>query len=312
MKYIRQAKQEDLVRIAEIEIFNYRLNFYPIFQSDWFYFEELQVPKRMKEYEDIVNNIWVYDDGVIKGFICVEGQEVKKLFVEPVLQGQSFGAALLEYAVAEMDVRFLWALEKNVRGIEFYKRHGFYVTDDRKTEEGTAEYLVRLERLVRVVRTERLYLRNLRLSDVDTMHDYRNNESCNKYQHWEAFSREDIQAFVLKFQGDEFLSTKKEQHFAICSKEEDVLVGELAYFYTEGDCITLGISISYQYHRKGFSFEILTEVIRQIQIKYPKMDIVGLIEKENVKSIGLFEKLGFEQECFAESVGSYVYVIYGK
>ena len=57
---------------------------------------------------------------------------------------------------------------------------------------------------------------------------------------------------------------------------------------------------------------MLTEVIRQIQLRYPGMDIVGLIEKENVKSIGLFEKLGFVQECYAESMGSYVYVIYGK
>ena len=56
---------------------------------------------------------------------------------------------------------------------------------------------------------------------------------------------------------------------------------------------------------------MLTAVIEQIKEKYPAMDIVGLIEKENVKSIGLFEKLGFVQECYAESMGSYVYVIYG-
>ena len=41
---IRKATADDLIRIAEIEIFNYRLNFYPIFQNDDFYFNELQVP----------------------------------------------------------------------------------------------------------------------------------------------------------------------------------------------------------------------------------------------------------------------------
>lgn len=55
---------------------------------------------------------------------------------------------------------------------------------------------------------------------------------------------------------------------------------------------------------------MLTEVIRLIREKYPTMDIVGLIEKDNIKSIGLFEKLGFQQECFAESIYSYVYVLY--
>ena len=41
---IRKAKHDDLNRIAEIEVFNYRLKFYPIFLDDEFYFGELQVP----------------------------------------------------------------------------------------------------------------------------------------------------------------------------------------------------------------------------------------------------------------------------
>lgn len=145
MKTIRPAKKEDLARIAEIEVFNYRLNFYPIFQSDSFYFCELQVPKQMEKHRSLIDRTWVYDDGVVKGFIQVEGCEVKKLFVEPVLQGHSIGAELLNYAIAEMDIRYLWALEKNVKAIAFYKRHGFHVTGDRKLEDDTTEYLVRLE-----------------------------------------------------------------------------------------------------------------------------------------------------------------------
>ena len=38
MKNIRKATQKDLARIAEIEVFNYRLNFYPIFKDDDFLF----------------------------------------------------------------------------------------------------------------------------------------------------------------------------------------------------------------------------------------------------------------------------------
>ncbi len=146
MNNIRLAKSDDLVRIAEIEIFNYRLNFYPIFQNDEFYFDELQVPKQIEKYKNSIDNIWVYDDGAVKGFIQIENHEVKKLFVEPILQGNSIGAELLNYAIAEMDAKFLWALEKNVRTIAFYERHGFRVTDDKKFEAGTTEYLVRLER----------------------------------------------------------------------------------------------------------------------------------------------------------------------
>ncbi|MBP3541117.1 MAG: GNAT family N-acetyltransferase [Clostridia bacterium] len=143
---IRKATYDDLARIAEIEIFNYRLHFYPIFQNDDFYFADLTVPAQMESLKPRLPNLWVYDDGVVKGFLEAENQEVKKLFVEPVLQGQSIGAELLMYAIREMDVRTLWALEKNTRAIAFYQRHGFRLTKDKKLEEDTTEYLVRMER----------------------------------------------------------------------------------------------------------------------------------------------------------------------
>lgn len=147
MSHIRQAKKEDLIRIAEIEIFNYRLHFYPIFRNDGFYFSELQVPAKAADYESRLSNLWVYDDGVVKGFCMTEGDQLKKLFVEPVLQGQAIGAALLTHAVAQQEVRFLWALEKNHRAIRFYARHGFLPTGERMPEDDTDEYLIRLTRI---------------------------------------------------------------------------------------------------------------------------------------------------------------------
>lgn len=144
MSPIRKAAAGDLARVAEIEIFNYRLNFYPIFRNDWFYFDELNVPARMEHFRGALEDLWVYDDGAVKGFVQVTGDEVKKLFVEPVLQGQAIGARLLEYAVGELGARHLWALEKNTRAIAFYGRHGFAPTGEKKPEDDTDEYLVRL------------------------------------------------------------------------------------------------------------------------------------------------------------------------
>ena len=146
MNYIRQAKINDLVRIAEIFVFNYRLNFYPIFQEDTFYFEELTVFNMVESFAKELDSIWVYDDGVVKGFIQIEKREVKRLFVEPVLQGKAIGTELLEYGIAERDTNHLWALEKNIKAIAFYKRHGFDTTNEKKYEEDTTEFLVRMEK----------------------------------------------------------------------------------------------------------------------------------------------------------------------
>ena len=143
MHCIRPAKSQDLARIAEIEIFNYRLNFYPIFQNDAFYFDELQVPRQMQLLQG--RSLYVYDDGVVKGFMELNGQEICKLFVEPVLQGQGIGETLLHHAV-QLGGCMLWALEKNTRAIALYQRHGFAITGERKPEDDTDEWLVQLKR----------------------------------------------------------------------------------------------------------------------------------------------------------------------
>jgi putative acetyltransferase len=143
---IRKANDKDLARIAEILIFNYRLYFYPIFQCDEYYFDELQVPSLMKEYESHLDSLYVYDDGVVKGFIKIEGTYIARLFVEPVLQNASIGSKLLEYAVKEHHADHLWALEKNVKAIRFYNRHGFFATGEKKLEEDTTEYLILLRK----------------------------------------------------------------------------------------------------------------------------------------------------------------------
>lgn len=144
--HIRRANSDDSERIAEIEVFNYRLNFFPIFRNDDYYFNELRVSAKAAEYEALREQTWVYDDGVVKGFIRVDDGEIRKLFVEPVLQGNGIGAALLDYATAQLNAGTLWALEKNERAIAFYQRHGFCLTGEKKLEEDTDEYLVCLQK----------------------------------------------------------------------------------------------------------------------------------------------------------------------
>ena len=144
--FVRKANMNDLVRIAEIQVFNYRLFFYPIFKSDDYYFNELRVPSLMQEYESGLDSLYVYDDGAVKGFIKIEETYIARLFVEPVLQNASIGSRLLEYAIREHNADHLWALEKNTKAIRFYERHGFAVTGEKKLEDGTSEYLVLLKK----------------------------------------------------------------------------------------------------------------------------------------------------------------------
>ena len=146
---IRKATEKDLSRIAEIYVFNNRMNYWPIFKDDGFSFGELQVVTMIDNYfrkDEILKNILVYDDGLIKGFIQMNGTEICKIYVDTFFHGKGLGKELIEYAIKEHNANNLWALEKNERAISFYKKHGFNLTDEKKFEEDTIEYLVRLTR----------------------------------------------------------------------------------------------------------------------------------------------------------------------
>ena len=146
---IRKATKKDLSRIAEIYVFNNRMNYWPIFKDDGFSFGELQVVTMVDNYfgkDEILKNILVYDDGLIKGFIQMNGTEICKIYVDTFFQSKGIGKELIEYAINEYHANNLWALEKNKRAISFYKKHGFNLTGERKFEEDTIEYLVQLTR----------------------------------------------------------------------------------------------------------------------------------------------------------------------
>lgn len=137
--HIRQAEERDISRIAEIIVTNYRVNFYPFFRDDAFYFGELNVLDTAAEYQNdaaALKHTYVYDDGVVKGLIRINGDEIEKLYVEPQFQNQHIGAELLQFSLNQHHSNWLWALKYNERGIAFYKRNGFHLTGETVLEDG--------------------------------------------------------------------------------------------------------------------------------------------------------------------------------
>ena len=135
---IRHAENGDISRIAEMIVYNYRINFYPFFQNDPFYFGELNVLDIAAEFAPGTQRFlesYVYDDGVVKGFVQVGDGEIKKLYVEPSFQSQGIGAALLQFAVNECGGKWLWVLAHNSRGKAFYERNGFILTGEEIIED---------------------------------------------------------------------------------------------------------------------------------------------------------------------------------
>ncbi|VVE88026.1 GNAT family N-acetyltransferase [Pandoraea bronchicola] len=68
------------------------------------------------------------DGGVLRGFLGVAEGNVEMLFVAPDARRQGIGAALLAYAVRELDCTSVDVNEQNPQALAFYRREGFEVT----------------------------------------------------------------------------------------------------------------------------------------------------------------------------------------
>lgn len=149
MENIRKATVQDVSRLAEILIFTKRISYRSIFCNDKVSFGEMQVlPLAQKYLANVkaLEHIWVYDDEFVKGMIHLDGNRILELYVDSFFQHFGIGSELIRFAIREHDARSLWVLEKNDRAVRFYQSHGFTMTQERKQEQGTSEYIVKMVR----------------------------------------------------------------------------------------------------------------------------------------------------------------------
>ena len=140
MENIRKATINDASRIAEILVFSKRKNYRNIFNDDIGSFVDLQVYPLAKAYIDkpsLLENIFVYDDGIVKAMVQVTGSELNELYVDPFFEGCGIGGKMLTFAIQKFNCRELWVLDKNDRAKKFYKKHGFKETNEVQNVPGT-------------------------------------------------------------------------------------------------------------------------------------------------------------------------------
>jgi putative acetyltransferase len=157
---IRKAEIRDASRLAEILIFTKRTAYREIFNNDNVSFNEMQVldlALDFREKESQLEDLYVYDDGILKGLIRwrksddkdIENSiEIFELYIDTFFQGQGIGNILIkdciEYAKKQsINKIFLWVLEKNYNARKFYEKYKFKQDNITKFEEGTSEILLR-------------------------------------------------------------------------------------------------------------------------------------------------------------------------
>lgn len=148
---IRKATIRDIPRIAEIIVYGKRVAYRPIFNNDVVSFNELQVIKLIEEYRSnpaLVDNMLLYDDGIIKGVINRvfkdNAVEICEFYVEPFFKGNGIGKKLIQQVILEARTSkrnklFLWVVEDNVSARKFYENNGFITSGETCLIEGTTK-----------------------------------------------------------------------------------------------------------------------------------------------------------------------------
>jgi len=153
-----------------------------------------------------------------------------------------------------------------------------------------------------MIETQRLILRNVAPRDAATMHDYRNNEICARYQRGQTKDYDGICALVERRKNDT-ISVDAPFLVAVASKNTDELVGEIVVMPKEGT-ISIGYTFHYKHHRKGYAYESLSTLIDLLHERYPMWDFICFTEPENLPSMSLLTKLGYKDMGYLPALKS--------
>lgn len=150
---LRKATEKDIARIAEIIVFTKRTTYRDVFKNDEVSFNVIQV---LSEAENIkkahaLDNIYVYDDGIVKGMIYAffnESEiELNEFYVDPFFQREGIGSYILNSLIAKAKELAkpieLWVLEENAYARAYYEKFGFKYMNIRKEFETTGHYILR-------------------------------------------------------------------------------------------------------------------------------------------------------------------------
>lgn len=155
------------------------------------------------------------------------------------------------------------------------------------------------------IETRRLCLRNVMPKDALIMHDYRNNETCARYQRGQTKDLAGIEALIGKRKND-VLSAQEACLLAVVLKETDEMVGEIVVMPNE-ETFSLGYTFSYHHHRKGYAFEALSALTGLLHDRYPHWEFISFTDPANIPSMALLQKLGYQDMGYLPSRTSQVF-----
>lgn len=153
-----------------------------------------------------------------------------------------------------------------------------------------------------IIESQRLFLRNFTLKDVDKMSEIYSDDAVMKYigrggKANREQTQQMIEAFIKSYQKNGF------GIYALIEKESDELTGHCGFNRLPNDEIEIAYLIEKKNWRKGYATEISAATLQYGFEKIRLNRIVALAYPENTASIKVINKIGMKQEGEIEFFG---------
>lgn len=148
------------------------------------------------------------------------------------------------------------------------------------------------------IKTKRLHIRNLQLTDLDNFHRYRSNTEVTQYQGFDVMDKKECEVFI-KSQKDKLFGKKGEWvQYGIEDQSSHQLIGDCAIKLQEEDprIAEIGITISHLEQKKGFAKEAMLGILSYLFEEKKLHRVKEIVDVENTASIKLMESIGFRKE----------------
>lgn len=119
---IRRLQKKDVNRVAELWL-DTNLKAHDFIPAQYWRSNYDLVKEMLSQAE-----VYVYEDGQkIQGFIGLNEDDIKGIFVSDEMQSQGIGKALVDFVKEGKTKLRLNVYQKNVRAIRFYQKEGFEI-----------------------------------------------------------------------------------------------------------------------------------------------------------------------------------------
>ncbi|MEP6949905.1 MAG: GNAT family protein [Ginsengibacter sp.] len=154
------------------------------------------------------------------------------------------------------------------------------------------------------ITTQRLFIRNLKMDDLNDFLLYRSNPEVTKYQGFDVMTIEQATQFIQEQTGRQFGKPGEWVQYGIENKSTHKIVGDCAVKLHRDDSriAEIGITISHINQKKGFAKEALSGILAFLFNNQNIHRVVEIVDAENIASINLLKSVGFKQE--GHSIGN--------